>query len=283
MKTITTEELNAIKFYLGDSKTVEDKIYLGGEKAYVTINALLNLGTRNEKDKAKEGKIVELYNVGHLKSYLSLINLIFSASVKYKDNYTEDNTGSLTSYRVDRYSSLKHFLNSGSIEGFFSTCKSGLLPEYANSKIDIALLQVDRDSSVPFIDFEKLLKDHYAKPEEAEILIPFGTRITSIEKVEMTEEEKNIYHDQEGKPPVGKWIVKLSQGSYETLSPTEEEQCYKYITDTNILNSIIESMRGLSSGQQLNAENERVYFEWKEKLNKYVNNNVAKILKRKEY
>ena len=55
MKTITTEELNAIKFYLGDSKTVEDKIYLGGEKAYVTINALLNLGTRKIR-KRKKGK-----------------------------------------------------------------------------------------------------------------------------------------------------------------------------------------------------------------------------------
>ena len=55
----TKEEINAIKFYLGDKEIVNKNVYRGGGKAYQTINALLNYGVRNEMDKALEGKVVE--------------------------------------------------------------------------------------------------------------------------------------------------------------------------------------------------------------------------------
>ena len=78
---ITDKEIDAIKFYLGDKTIVEQLVYRGGGKAYNTINALLNLGTRNEEDKAKENKTVEIYDVEHLKSYIDLIIDVFSASL----------------------------------------------------------------------------------------------------------------------------------------------------------------------------------------------------------
>ena len=73
----TKEEIDAIKFYLGDEEIVHKNVYRGGGEAYQTINALLNYGVRNEMDKALEGKVVEIYDVQHLKSYLELIKLVF--------------------------------------------------------------------------------------------------------------------------------------------------------------------------------------------------------------
>ena len=122
----TKEEINAIKFYLGDKEIVNKNVYRGGGKAYQTINALLNYGVRNEMDKALEGKVVEIYDVQHLKSYLELIKLVFGAAVKYRN---ANNSPNNTSYRVDRLSSFEAFVGNKDhkIEGFFSTCKNGLL------------------------------------------------------------------------------------------------------------------------------------------------------------
>ena len=71
--TLTRHELNCIRFYMGDEKIVNSGYFKGGPKAYNTINALLHDGIWDEVDKLKEGKVIELYDVEHLKSYLDLI------------------------------------------------------------------------------------------------------------------------------------------------------------------------------------------------------------------
>jgi len=273
----TKEEIDAIKFYLGDKKIVQDNVYRGGGKAYQTINALLNYGVRNEMDKALEGKVVEIYDVQHLKSYLELIKLVFGAAVKYRN---ATNSPNKTSYRVDRLSSFQEFQShNGVIEGFFSTCKSGLLPQYANSKRDVVLLEVVRDDFVPYLDFEDILKDFYSKPDEAEILVPFGTRILETKEIDLTDDEKRIYHDSEGKPPRGKWIIYLGQGQYKSLDPVCEQQYFDYITDEQVVSTIIEKMKMLSSKQTLTADEIAFYKDWKEKVIRYINSRACATLK----
>ena len=277
---ITYGEIDAIKFYLGDKQIVEDEVYRGGPKAYNTINALLNLGTRNEEDKAKEKKVVEIYDVDHLKSYINLIIDVFSASIKYRDN-TQDNISNNTSYRVDRLSSFEAFVGNKDhkIEGFFSTCKNGLLPQYANSKQDIVLLEVVRDQSVPYLDFQELLKDFYSKPEEAEILVPFGTKIEEYYEVPLTSEEMEIYKDKNGNAPRHKYIIKLTQGDYEEVSSGLEEYYYNYLTNDDRLAHIIDSMKLRTSGKELSDYEKEIYFEWKEVFNRFINSRAAKLIK----
>lgn len=277
--TITIKELNAIKFYLGDKKTVEELIYRGGLKAYNTINALLNLGTRNEEDKAKEKKVIEIYDVEHLKSYIDLIINIFEAAIKYRNSVNYDEYRS-TSYRVDRLSSFQTFINNKDhkIEGFFSTCKNRLLPQYANSKQDIVLIEIIRDSSVPYLDFQDLFKFSYSKPEEAEILIPFGTRIAHYEEIKLSELEKKEYKDRNGNPPKHKFIVKLTQGKYEKKSPEMEMYYYNYLTSKEQLTHIINSMKLLSNGEKLSNYEQDNYLKWKEIFNSFINSKAAKII-----
>lgn len=275
---ITSEEINAIKFYLGDKNIVEQLIYRGGGKAYNTINALLNLGIRNEEDKAKENKVVEIYDVEHLKSYIGLIIDVFSASIKYRDSVNYDER-SITSYRVDRLSSFQTFISNkdNKIEGFFSTCKKGLLPQYANTKEDIVLLEVVRDSSVPYLDFEDLLKDYYSKPEEAEILVPFGTKIANYDETTLSEEEKEIYKDRKGAAPKHKYVVKLTKGEYEEIPSELEEYYYNYIINEERLAHIINSMKLLTSGQKLSDNERDIYMKWKEMFNRFINSRIAKL------
>ncbi len=277
---ITNEEINAIMFYLGDKKIVEQLIYRGGPKAYNTINALLNLGTRNEEDRAKENKIVEIYDAEHLKSYIFLIINIFKASLKYRNSMEYDKSKS-TSYRIDRLSSFKTFITNKDhrIEGFFSTCRNGLLPQYANSKQDIVLLEVVRDPSVPYLDFQDLLDNYYSKPEEAEILIPFGTKIANYYEVALSEEEIELYKDKNGAAPKHKYVVELTQGEYEEIFSELEEYYYNYLTNEDRLSHIINSMRLIFGGKELSACERDIYLEWKEIFNSFINSKIAKLIK----
>ena len=98
------------------------------------------------------------------------------------------------------------------VQGFYSTCKWGFLEEYAHSKENIVLLEIHRDENVPYLDFEKIFESFYAKPQEAEILLPFHTRIKSVNKIQMSNEEKEKYVDKNGNPPIGKYAVTLVSG-----------------------------------------------------------------------
>ena len=274
---ITNEELDAIRFYIGDIELAKKNVYRGGDKAYQTINALLNYGYRNEIDKAKEGKIVELYDSDHLKSYLKLIILVFSASLKYR-NIIKDKDKYMSSYRVDRASSLDEFINNNNtIEGFFSTCKYGLLPQYAHTKKDIVLLEVIRDSKTPYIDYQDLLGVNYSKPEEAEILIPFGTCISHAKNVPLTNVEKEKYYDLNGNMPRGKWIIKLTEGNYDLLDENIEEEYYNYICNEQVVSKIIKTMKKLTLSKRLNKDEKEFYTEWKKKLIAYINSCSEKL------
>ena len=106
---------------------------------------------------------------------------------KYRRYRLENDTASVT-FRLDRLSSLQRFeADHHRVSGFFSTCKRGFLPEYAHKKADIVMLETERDSSVPFLDFEDIFADCYAKPEEAEILLTFGMYIYQMTPLPLSE------------------------------------------------------------------------------------------------
>ncbi len=268
---ISEKELLAIRFYMGDPAVVDSGQFHGGPKAYNTINALLHPGTGNEKDKVREGRVIELENSSHLKSYIELILDIYRAMEKYRKSHGAAVEGGWCAYRIDRASSLIRFeQNHHMVAGFFSTCKWGFLPAYARSKANIVLLEVQRDETVPFLDFSELFGEDYAKPEEAEILLPFGIVLQEMEPLAMTEQEMQTLRDMNGNPPRGKWRIRLTLGQMPEIPKEELAELYAEVTKEDNVTRIKECMEKMSAGKSLTLDEEQFYCTWKIQLHQYI-------------
>ena len=261
---INEKEINAIRFYMGDQEIVDKQIYRGGNKAYNTINALLHDSFNNEIDLFKENRNIEIYDSKHLDSYIHLMLDIYSAMNKYQKEHKKETI----SYKIDRYPTIEKMIDKKRIEGFFSTCKYGYLEEYAHVKSNVILLEVIKDENCPYLDFEELFKDKYAKKEEAEILIPFDTLIDSIEELELTNEEKNKYYDMNGNCPVGKFRIKLSKNNYDVM--TYQRVNYNLLIHEDTINYLQLCLNQLKNNQSLSNEDMEFYNEFKEKLKHYI-------------
>ena len=263
---LTRAEDEAIRFYMGDPDVVCKGSYRGGPEAYNTINALLHPGCDNEMDKAAEGRTIELFDSAHLQSYLKLIRLITGAMERYRAACLEDPDHLHPAYRIDRASSLRRYEADGVIYGFFSACREGFLPQYARKKEQIVLLQVERDDSLPYLDFAKLFGELYAKPEEAEILMPYGSKIRTLEPMSLSEEDKRIYADRSGNPPCGKYRMLLT--APEKYQMDQERLCRleQAVTDEAAVVRISGLMQKLTGRQTLTAAEIRDYSEWKRQV-----------------
>lgn len=271
MKTeITCGQMEAIRFYMGDSEIVKQGIYRGGAKAYNTINALLHYGTQDEIEKIRDGKPIEIYDREHLESYLRLIAEIRNAMEVYREQHCCDEKIYQTTYRIDRLSAVERFQNDRKIYGYFSTCKWGFLPEYARTKSDIVLLEVHRSRKVPYLDFAELFQDRYAKPEEAEILLPYGAEITNFKEIPLTQEECTVYTDMNGRQPRGKWRLEVSCGSQTVYTEEEKAEAYRFCVDSVRVREMIRCMKLLSENKKLSEADEYLYSEWKCTLMKAV-------------
>ena len=263
---LTPAEDEAIRFYMGDPAIVKDGSYRGGPEAYNTINALLHPGCDNEMDKAAEGRTIELFDRAHLQSYLKLIRLITGAMERYRRACINDPDHLHPAYRIDRASSLRRYEADGVIYGFFSACREGFLPQYAKKKEQIVLLKVERDDQLPYLDFARLFGGLYAKPEEAEILMPYGAKILSVEPMPLSEEEGRIYADRSGNPPCGKYRMLLT--APEEYQMDQERLCRleQAVTDEAAVARISALMQKLTHRQTLTAEEIKDYSEWKRQV-----------------
>ena len=275
---ISEREQLAVRFYMGDPAAVQSGICRGGGQAYNTINALLHPGSANEEDKIREGRQIVLEDANHLKEYLDIILNVYSAMCKYRDAHLNDTDR--VSYRIDRKSSLDRFIaDQGIIAGFFSTCRWGFLSQYAHKKAGIVLLQITRSPGVPYLDFSDMFGDLYAKPEEAEVLLPYGAVMSRISPVPLTEEEKQIYTDLHGEPPAGKWEILVEPGRYQAGSTESGMHCWEaaapetlfwWVTAPEQVQNAIACLRRISEGGKLSEEMQVFYNAWKRKLQAYI-------------
>ena len=278
MYGITQEEELAVRFYMGDPAAVRSGIWRGGPAAYNTINALLHPGSSNERDKAAEGRHFGIEDKAMLEEYMQLIVCVFSAMVKYR-NAVQDTSGGgqLISWRIDRASSLESFAaDGGLIAGFFSTCRSGLLPQYARAKKRPVLLQVVRQPAVPFLDFSELLQDLYAKPEEAEVLLPFGSVIEDMQPQPLTEEDADRFRDMDGHAPAGRWRLTVDCGTYPVLPAEVSRRLRDRVLSRAQQAGLV--MARLEEGFPLSGQEEAFYKEWKKELLTYVSGQAGLIL-----
>ena len=259
---LTERELDCIRFYMGDPEIANGGKFIGGTKAYNTMNAILHKNIVNELDKIKDHKPIEIINHTHLRQMITTIQTIDLTMKKciFKQS-------PLVTYRVDRYSEVEAMMKEKRIEGFYSTCKYGYLEEYAKTKQNIVLMEIHRDQDVPVLDFEELFQSSYAKKEEAEILLPYDSVVKNLEIVECTSEENSRYCDMNGNRPRAKVIVSLGKRD-ETCS--SESISFDDLTSVQNAGRISRILKELTDTQFISHEDEMFYLSWKQELKRYL-------------
>lgn len=262
---LTKKELDCIRFYMGDPDVANRGDFLGGVKAYNTINALLHEDIVNEQDKIADGKPIEVLNQNHVKQMIDLIQTIDQAMEK-----TTHSNCPLITYRVDRMSEIEAIEKRKRIEGFYSTCKYGFLKEYANTKQNVVLMEIEREPDVPFLDFEELFQKEYAKKEEAELLLPFDCEVKHLRKLTCTDEENDLYRDLHGNVPCGKY--RLLVGRRCTLQHRENRYSIDELTAEDTVSRIRHFLQEMTKGHAVDEIEKQFYENWKMKLKHFIEN-----------
>lgn len=208
MNKLTSAEISAIRYYIGDV-TGRDAFY-GDPKAYVTINSLFFPGIATERARAAEGKALNPAIIADEERLLGFFADMFSAFRKCRAGVGQ------RTFRVERYSDYCLIKERGAAVSFTSTSKAGFLKEYRD-RLGIALMKVNISPGTPCIDIGAEL-DRYAKPDEAEILLPPFVEL-DVSEDSAVGEETGIT-DSAGEPPkVSSRIVTGGIAPFEGEAP----------------------------------------------------------------
>ena len=159
---LTDEEVRALKFYIGDVSGNDP--FWSDPKAYVLINSLFFSGITTETARANEGKRLNtaiLEDSGRLMQFFADLFSVFA-----KCRLTAD----CRTFRVERFSDYLACKSAGETVSLTSTSTAGFLSAYRD-RIGIALMEFSLPAGTPCINVSTAL-DWYAKPEEAEVLLP---------------------------------------------------------------------------------------------------------------
>ena len=126
---------------------------------------------------------------------------------------------------------------------------------------------------MPYLDFECLFAEYYAKPQEAEILLPFDAGVKSIEQVTLTEEEKKTYRDVNGEEPRGKYRIYLGEEKV-LLDEVDYKTEICGILEDEIIVRVQNCLKKLNESKDLNKEDIQFYAEWKQKLKQYIGKTI---------
>lgn len=242
---MTEKEKNALRFYIGDVSGSDG--FYGDPKAYVTLNSLFFPGISAEKDRAAEGKRLNPEIAADVPRLLDFFAGLFSA-------FGKCTAGAAVTHRVERFSDYCYMAASGATISLTSTSKAGFLGSYRD-RIGISLMDFFLAEGSPAIDAGREL-GFYAKPEEAEILLPPFMRL-DIKELTMTEKELYLT-DSQGKPPgiycKAKYTGEMAEYSEESCSPLEDSS------------TAVDVLKKLSSGCVPEEDETREYSAWKVRL-----------------
>lgn len=187
MKLLTAAQLRAVRWYIGDVDGNDP--FWGDPKAYVTLNSLFFPGMETEQARVREGKCL---NPAILADETRLRNALQDLVGAFRPL-----SAPLETCRVERYSDFERMRECGHTLSFTSTSTAGFLPAYQDRN-GIALMRFTLPAGVPCLPMAQALP-HYAKADEAEVLLPPGMRLTLTELLLSPEETQII--DAQGEPP----------------------------------------------------------------------------------
>ncbi|MBR6580204.1 MAG: hypothetical protein IKK66_02800 [Ruminococcus sp.] len=242
---MTTNELNALKFYIGDVSG--NDFFYGDSKAYVVLNSLFFPDITSEKLRAAEGKYLNPAIIEDIPRLMDFFDNLFSLFGKaYLGN-------PCITYRVERMSDFELCRNLGRTVSMTSTSLLGFLDSYRDRR-GIALMKFNLAEGTKCVNVAEIL-DYYAKPEESEILIPPFMSI-SIRENCLTDKEKRIT-DCDNNPP------------YISVEVSVEDICHGVgCTNGDISDSKagIRVLRALNESITPDSEDIAEYSAWKKNL-----------------
>ena len=187
---LNEKEIRALRFYIGDVSGSDP--FFGDPKAYIVLNSLFFPDISSERARAAEGKLLNpaiIADTERLTGFFSDLFSAFRKSISAEDTVT---------HRVERYSDYQLCREKAQTVSFTSTSKNGFLSAYRD-RLGIALMELHIPAGSLCIDVGAALP-HYAKPEEAEVLLPPFTKLTLSEAAPAGEEL--LITDSAGAPPV---------------------------------------------------------------------------------
>lgn len=179
---VTKKEVDSIRFYQGDirkrtengnfSEQVKEKGFWGIPKAYKTMNSLLFRGINNEiiRIDEKEGSLNPeiLLEIEKVNEVFCDIFRVMCKCLRIK----KEENKSIIVYRADRGISVREMKEIGQTISFTSTSKKISSVKDFTKKKELILLEFLLHSSIPYLDFEEILGDHYLFSSQKEILLP---------------------------------------------------------------------------------------------------------------
>lgn len=186
---LTSAEKKALRFYIGDVSG-NDPFY-GDPKAYIMLNALFFPGIASESARTAEGKRLNPHILANTPRLLDFFETLLPAFRK------ETVSENITVFRVERLSDYLLCRERGMTVSLTSTSKTGFLKSYRDRR-GIILMRFTLTPGTPCIDASYAL-EHYAKPEEAEILLPPFLEM-ALTETELSPDEIDIT-DSLNEPP----------------------------------------------------------------------------------
>ncbi len=243
---MTSDLINAIRFYEGDVSDLPEDLFWQDEKAYVTWNALFFDGIETELARASENRYLNPAIISHPQRILQITCDLLSGMKK--------STQPFHVRRVERFIDYHKFKEAGQFTSLISTSKNGFLNAYTDKK-DLVLLEVDVKPGVHTLDFEKVLNT-YQKADESEILIaPYCTitcqNLTLPESL-MTIKDRN----GNGVKVYARVIVEPSNIKREEAQQSMSES----IIDASV--RCYEAWNAKREAQQEDVENYLLYKKW---------------------
>ena len=212
MQIYTDSEIQAVRYYIGDVQGLPQDGFWNDPKAYCLLNALFFPELKAESARIAEGKKLNteiLKDIPRLRKFYQDFFSVFRKTEAEQIYQT---------YRVERFSDYEFMRTAGKTISFTSTSTAGFLKAYQDRK-GIALLKFQIPVHTPCIDMQKFFQT-YAKPEEAEILLPPELKL-QFEVLELSESEKTIL-DADGNPPLISCAVTVS-GKNKPFVPEQEK------------------------------------------------------------
>ena len=243
MTNLNDHEKNALQYYIGDVSGTDP--FWSDPKAYVVLNTLFFNGTETEQARAAEGKFLNPAILKDEHRLTDLLSALFSAFHKCSTDKE------LHTFRVERWSDYLPCRSSGRTISFMSTSTAGFLSNYRD-RLGIALMKFTLHPGTPCIDIANAL-DFYAKPDEAEILLPPFLEL-KIAEIRVSESEKTIL-DSEGKTPRSSCMV--TAGQIKSCCVPETELPYG---GTEAGQRVF---RALNEGMVPSSEDDELFSQWK--------------------
>jgi len=204
---LTDGQLRAVRYYIGDVSG--NDAFWGDGRAYVGLNALFFPGIGTEKLRAAEGKFL---NPALLEDTDRLTKLLTDLLSSFRRDMVAK---SVTTCRVERSADYRFMEEQGKTISFTSTSTAGFLRSYTDRR-GIVLMRFSLSPDTPCLDVSKVLP-YYAKPEEAEILLPPGLDLV-IREIPLAPEELSMT-DSDGLPPQLSVMVIPRQGEPQESAP----------------------------------------------------------------